>query len=366
MSISGVNVFGPVKAASGLGTAVRGHLRAMKAAGIPARVFPLVFSSQQDSVPFEQAADDAFHDVSLFYATADATDFLLANYGRDLKRSKYRIGVWVWELAAAHPGHFERARIFDEIWVPSTFNQRAFSAITRSPVQLVPYVVEPAEGAGDFRGRLGIAPDAFVYLYMLDASSYVTRKNPQALLEAFSREFAGDRTATLVLKVSNLDRESAFARELAAAERKIPNLRCIRETLDEAEVASLLRMCDCYVSPHRSEGFGLTVAEAMALAKPVVATDYGSTCDFLDAEVAYPVPYRLVEIEADLGPYFAGAVWADVDPGALAREMRRVRAEPAMAHAKAEKARSRIAERYSLAAITRVIASRLSALELPQ
>src|SRR5258706_16077705 len=98
MSISGVNVFGPVSAASGLGTAVRGHLRAMKAASIPARVFPLVFSLQQDAVPFEHAPDDTFHDVSLFYATADATDFLLANYGHDLKRSKYRIGVWVWEL----------------------------------------------------------------------------------------------------------------------------------------------------------------------------------------------------------------------------------------------------------------------------
>lgn len=366
MSISGVNVFGPVNAASGLGTAVRGHLRAMWQAGVRTRVFPLVFSTRQATVPFAYPESGEFHEVSLFYATADATDFLLANFGRELKRSRYKIGIWVWELAAAHPGHFERAKLYDEIWVPSSFNQRAFGAITRSPVTLIPYVVEPPVGGADFRGRLGIPSDAFVFFYMFDASSYVVRKNPEALLEAFSREFAGDSTAFLVLKVSNLDAESVFARDLAAAEGKLPNLRCIRHTLTEEDVASLLGACDCYVSPHRSEGFGLTVAEAMALGKPAIATDYGSTCDFVDADVACPVPYHLVEIESTLGPYFAGAVWAEVNAGDLGKEMRGVRADPGTARAKAGKARVRIAERYSLAAISRAISSRLAAIEVPR
>ena len=366
MSIAGVNVFGPVNAASGLGTAVRGHLRAIWRAGIPTRVFPLVFSARQASVPFEYPPSDAFHEVSLFYATADATDFLLANFARELKRSRYKVGVWVWELAAAHPGHFERAKLYDEIWVPSTFNQRAFAAITRSPVEVIPYVVEPPAAGAAFRGRLGITADAFVFFYMFDASSYIVRKNPQALLDAFSREFGGDAGAVLVLKVSNLDPDSAFGGELAAAEQRLANLRCVRETLAEAEVASLLEACDCYVSPHRSEGFGLTVAEAMALGKPAIATDYGSTRDFVDADVAFPVPFRLVEIEEDLGPYFAGAVWADVDAGALAQEMRRVREDPAAARTKAGKGRARIAERYSLDAISRTIAARLAAIEVPR
>ncbi len=366
MSIAGVNVFGPVSAASGLGTAVRGHLRAIWRAGLRTSVFPLVFSARQASVPFDYPASEEFHDVSLFYATADATDFLLANFARELKRSRYKVGVWVWELAAAHPGHFERAKLYDEIWVPSTFNQRAFSAITRSPVEVVPYVVEPPAGGMAFRERLGIAANAFVFFYMVDASSYIVRKNPQAVLEAFEHEFGGDPGAALVLKVSNLDPDSVFGRELAAAEGRLPNLSCVRETLAEVDVASLLEACDCYVSPHRSEGFGLTVAEAMALGKPAIATDYGSTCDFVDADVAFPVPYRLMEIDEDLGPYFAGAVWADVDVGALAQEMRRARADPAASHEKAAKGRTRIAERYSLDAISRAITARLAAIQIPR
>lgn len=363
MSISGVNVFGPVTAASGLGTAVRGHLRAMWAAGIRTRVFPMVFSPRQAPVAFEVPPSEEFHDVSLFYANADATDFLLSHFSREVGRSRYKIGVWVWELPAAHPGHFDRAKVYDEIWVPSTFNQRAFAAITRSPVELVPYVVAPpAPGDVDFRARLGIPADGLVFFYMFDASSFIVRKNPQALLAAFAAAFGERRDAWLVLKVSHLDEGSDFARELGEAERAMPNLRCVRETLDDASVAALLAASDCYVSPHRSEGFGLTVAEAMALGKPVIATDYGSTRDFVDAEVAYPVPCRLVEIEETIGPYYAGAVWADIDVGALAGEMRRVHEDRDAARARGLRAKARIAERYGVEAIGRRIAGRIAQL----
>ena len=64
--------------------------------------------------------------------------------------------------------------------------------------------------------------------------------------------------------------------------------------------------CDAYVSLHRSEGIGLTIAEAMGLGKPVIATGWSGNTDFMDVSNAFPVGYRLVEIEENVGPYHGG------------------------------------------------------------
>lgn len=363
MRIDGVNVFGPVNVASGLGTAVRGHLRAMWSAGLRTRVFPFVITSAQGLVEFDVPGETGFFDVSIVYVNAEGTDFAFSRFGDKLQRSRYRIGVWVWELAAANPGHLVHGGRYDEVWVPSSFNRRAFSAGMKTPVYAVPYVVEAPDAlAGGFRQRLGVSGNAFVFLYMFDAFSFVQRKNPHALLRAFAREFGDDHSAVLVLKVAYSENANpAFARELEQAEREMPNLRVLREVLDQGALLALFDAADCYVSPHRSEGFGLTLAEAMALGKPVVATDYGSSRDFATLATSFPVSYRLVEIEQDLGPYFRGAVWAEPDEADLARQMRRVREDPDEAKRRARAGREFVRNAYSISAIGERIRARIAA-----
>jgi glycosyltransferase involved in cell wall biosynthesis len=362
VTVEGVNVFGPVEVASGLGNAVRGHLRAMWDAGLRTRIFPFRFDSRQGEQQFRYAEESAFYDLSLVYANPDATDFVESIYGDEIRRSKRKVGIWVWELPAAPVEHAARTRRYDEIWVPSNFNRRAYFAVTKTPVHVVPYVVEPAKrSAVDFRTRLGMHESAFVFLYMLDASSFVERKNPLALLRAFGMEFDGEPDVFLVLKVSNLNAASPFAEDLDVMRCVIGNLRVIQETFDESDVTALLCAADCYVSPHRSEGFGFTLAEAMALGKPVVATDYGSTCDFVRDGTGFPVRPTLVEIDADLGPYRGGAVWADTAAADLALEMRRVIRNPAEARRRSEAGRKLVQNRFSRQAIGRHIAERVQA-----
>ncbi len=192
---------------------------------------------------------------------------------------------------------------FDEIWVPSTFCQRAIQAVTAKPVIVMPHVVSAIEAPQPgYRDKLQIAAGAVAFLYVFDATNFVAGKNPDCLVDAFEAAVSDHDRVRLVLKVSNADKDPEFSKYLDRLAGR--NGRCVvlRQTMAARELAGLVCGCDCYVSPHRSEGFGLTVAEAMALGVPVIATDYGGTADFVTEEVGLPLCYRLVEVDRDHGP----------------------------------------------------------------
>jgi glycosyltransferase involved in cell wall biosynthesis len=94
--------------------------------------------------------------------------------------------------------------------------------------------------------------------------------------------------------------------------------------LSKGEVNALISLADCYTSLHRSEGFGLPLAEAMYLKKPVIATAYSGNLDFMNVNNSFLVKYRLSEIKEDIGPYKAGSVWAEPDIEHAAALMRQV------------------------------------------
>ena len=116
------------------------------------------------------------------------------------------------------------------------------------------------------------------------------------LIKAFERAFAPDERgrggATLVLKAMRLDWLPELEKSLHRAVAAVDGI-LITDDLTNAEMTSLLHAVDVYVSLHRSEGFGLGMAEAMRLGKPVIATAYSSNVDFCTAENSLQVGYRL-------------------------------------------------------------------------
>ena len=362
--LPGVNFYSPIGVVSGLGTAGRGYLTALRSVDIPVSLVPVhELFPHQTSVANVERRQRPRHSVSIVHVNADSVSRFLHFHARTFRRAKYRIGIWVWELPALRDECWSELRHFDEIWVPSTFCQRAVQALTAKPVTLMPHVVSasepPRSGARD---ELGIGRDEFVFLYVFDAASLIARKNPHCLVDAFEAAFSNHDRVRLVLKVSNADADPAFARYLDALLER--NARCVvlRQTLDTHALAGLMRACDCYVSPHRTEGFGLTVAEAMALGLPVIATDYGGTADFLNSEVGFPLSYRLVEIDQDHGPYEKGAIWSEPSRQHLQELLRTVVASPQNAIEKGQRARARMGTDYSASAVGRRMAQRLVAI----
>jgi glycosyltransferase involved in cell wall biosynthesis len=363
---SGVNFYSPIGVLSGLGSAGRGYLAALRAAAIPVSVVPVheLFAHKQSVGRYERRQTPS-HPISIVHVNADTIPSFLHYHARSLARARYKIAIWVWELPAFRDEWAKELRHFDEIWTPSTFCRRAIEAMTSKPVTVAPHVAvgadlpEPAS-----RETFGIGKDEFAFLYMFDGSSMVERKNPRCLVDAFQAAFSPHDPVRLVLKASYPDRElSEYLDRLAASD---PRCVFLRDAMRASEIAGLIRACDCYVSPHRSEGFGLTVAEAMALGSPVIATDYGGTADFVTDEVGFPLRCRLVEVDRDHGPYPKGAIWADPSREHLCDLLRYVVAEPAAAADKGRRARARMLKAYSAAAIGGLMRERLDAIATGQ
>jgi len=129
-------------------------------------------------------------------------------------------------------------------------------------------------------------------------------------------------------------------------------------------VYELQQACDCFVSLHRAEGFGLNVAEAMFLGKPVIATDWSGTAEFVTAANGCPVNYRLVTLDCDYGPYRRGQSWANADIDHAAHWMRRLVEDRAMRERLGAQAAADIRQRFSPAVIGRRYLRRLESFAL--
>ncbi|MBV9785102.1 MAG: glycosyltransferase, partial [Acidisphaera sp.] len=217
--------------------------------------------------------------------------------------SRRSIGYWAWELDSLPRRWLHAYSFYDEIWAATEFARAAFARAALRPVTLLPLAVVPPEVMVHAdRARLGLPEDATVFFFMFDFRSYATRKNPEAVVQAFLRAFPrGDEPVRLLIKTQGGAAAALPWRRLNALchDRRIE----IRDVaLERADLLALIDSADAFVSLHRSEGFGRGPAEAMLMGKPVILTDYSGTRDFASADCAYPVRYALRPVADDEYP----------------------------------------------------------------
>lgn len=194
------------------------------------------------------------------------------------------------------------------------------------PVVRIPYSIDPnLNGSDDWTfAHLGLHPQTFVFLFYFDFHSYMERKNPIGLIQAFRKAFSTKEDVVLVIKCSHSKGAESSLASLEGACQQAANIKIYDAVLPRETLNSLLSRCDAYVSLHRSEGFGLTLTEAMNFGKPVISTGYSSNLDFMNLSNSFLVKYSLVEVEKDQGPYKKGCVWAEPDIDHAAELMRYV------------------------------------------
>lgn len=238
-----------------------------------------------------------------------------------------------WELPALPAGGWQAAArlLFDTVLTPSAFVQRAFEQAGAARVRRATSSVEiigrhRMADALALRRRLPALPppgQGRVLVSVFDFSSWITRKNPEAVLRAFAllrRQRVGK--VTLVLKTTRGRRALAASRRVAALLRGIPDVVWVDGAWSNADVEALLRRADALVSLHRSEGFGRNIAKALLLGRRAVATDWSGNAD-MAAEPGYlGVRFRLVTLSDRDYVLGEGQVWAEPDPRDAVRQMR--------------------------------------------
>jgi glycosyltransferase involved in cell wall biosynthesis len=198
------------------------------------------------------------------------------------------------------------------------------------------------------RSSFGLPDDAYVFLFVFDFDSVMMRKHPLGAVAAFCEAFPSPGTARLVLKSVNADRWPSEAELVRCAIAGRPDITLMDGYLSGPDQAALVAVSDCYLSLHRAEGLGLTLADAMALGKPVIATRYSGNLDFMDDANSFLVPFTYTSVPPGTPAYPAGAPWADPDIGEAARLMRMLARDPQCGRTVGAKARDDILTRWTL------------------
>ena len=326
----GVNLVGFASGELGLGEDVRMLSLALTGAEVPHVVINLPNLAQtraQDQSVANRVVDRLRYPITVFSLNPFDTADFYARGREELFRADHNIGYWAWELPEMPPFWQDAYRLVDEVWAASRYTAAAFQRTSSVPVQILPPCVEIPE-----IGRLRAAArklrevrgSRFRFIFPFDRNSFVARKNPWAALAAFRQAFAPeDHSVELLLRINGErgnDEEVARLRKEAEADGRID----LREgTLPRAEALALLASSDCLISPHRAEGFGRNIAEAILLEVPVLATRFGGSVDFLNS--AEGIDWRPVRVREDEYPHAIGQWWAEPDITHLARRMTEVR-----------------------------------------
>lgn len=323
LNTEGFTLVGYATSPLGLGEDLRAFAAMLEHLQIPFSVIDLPTESQgQVHNHWQFQRKEAF--ATFIYFMSPMTCQQLMRYQPELFQApSLRIGYFLWELPDFPDAFLPALERMDQIWCPTRFVQQSFFQRVKKLTLALPLPVLHTAGQGlDYRKQLGIPAHAFVALYLFDVHSTLNRKNPQAVVQAFRQFARHQRNAHLVLKVNRLQNAPKHALDWLPSH---PRIHLITEPLEPAQLSDLYSSADCYLSLHRSEGFGRTLVEAMQHGLELICSDFSGPQDFVHADNAHVVSWARQEVNRGDYPHTQGSWWADPSPQHAAELLKQAR-----------------------------------------
>ena len=360
-----VSVIGYLKAETGVGQAGRMLARSLNASEVATQGYNItlnVMARQEEDSLDELLSSTIDGKVHIYNINADQLKLVRKHLGKRTRKPDLTINMPFWELSKFPQAWVNHYQGINEIWAPSRFVQGALQTAMFVPVVWLPPAVTLGEFTPHPRSHFQLPDDAFLFHFNFDFSSYATRKNPTAGIEAYRlafRHHSFSIPTALVIKTRGYDPEGKNLQQLIEFTQDEPDIYILNQEMTYSETMALMNCCDCYLSLHRSEGFGYTPAEAMLLQKPVIATDYSGTKDFINIETGFPVSYRLIPVKENEYPFWEGQKWAEPDLYHAAWLMRKIVTDEPETKAIAKLGQQKILNNYSCEYIGQLYKKRL-------
>lgn len=369
---SDVSVIGYLRTTSGVGESGRASLAGLAETGLCVDGFDVslgVVSDRSDNSAEPFLVKHPTGRVRLFQINADQLPLVMEDMRPLLHAAAYTIVTPAWELSEFPDAWLPAFDAVDEVWTQSRYVQLMLARKLHKPVLHMRVALQEPEIAPVRKCDFDLPEDRFLFFFAFDFLSFVERKNPTGVIQAFHQAFGRARTSqrpALVIKALN----GALAPEALAGLReqieRDPDIFLIEQTLTRPQVAGLICLCDAVVSLHRAEGFGLLIAEAMLLGRPVIATDYAATTELLSPSTGLPVDFRLIPVAPGAYPFCEGQVWADPDLDHAAWLMEKLANDPGLAAPRVAAARAHLQRDYSPRSVAQRQRARLRELGLIQ
>lgn len=359
----GVNVFGFIGGEFGLGEAVRLIIKALKKAEIPTSLinYDIETNHRHSDTTFANLNSEVIYPINLVLMGPYEAKRIFFHYPEDFFTNTYNIFYLNWESEYISEEYVNNLELYNEIWVPSQYCKDILAKYSKIPIHIIPYPIEiavdnkPDEEAEQFYNK-----NSFNFLFMFDYNSTIERKNTINLIDAFEKAFGkNDESVSLNIKTSKSTR---FSKEKALLESHIKdfkNIKIYEKIYDVQTLYKIIKGCDAYISLHRSEGFGLTMAEAMYFGKPVIATNYSGNLQFMNDSNSFLVDYKLTKTDSNLDSYDHNTVWSEPNTDHAAEFLKLVKENSQFVQSKAQKGQDSIFQDFSTEKIGNTVHSRI-------
>lgn len=337
----GFNVIGYASTENGIGVTTRNFIRLLLQHNCPLAIYDMNAGNLSDRGYSRYAVKsicDLPHAINFFILPArDAVQFIFPEVFRQIfQAEKFNVFLPVWELDVL-PNLWVKALAFYDLIVSySDFvGSTCRKYLPRKPIIAAEHPLYLPASSKIFR-KFRLPKFATVFIFSFEPRSDVQRKNPYAVIRAFKLAFKTVGNVRLVIKINSAYADCDYIRHVRRIRQmcgKDKRIRLITAACSYADVLSLYRQCDVFVSLHRAEGFGLGPMEAMMMGKPVIATGWSGNMSYMNSRNACLVNYKLIPAKGNLKFYrrsFVGkrARWAEPSIRDAARWMRRLVQNP--------------------------------------